>query len=436
MIAVSLPGPTTADIERQIKESLPFADFFEFRTDLYHGDQRDAVLNCPKPTIVTCRKGGTKEIALYRDLKPAFFDLDDSIPLDFQRALPKKIGIIRSVHDFQKTPSDLGALLGTLTSFPADIFKIATYSKSTLEGFRLLRFCQNNDAPLAVVGMGEMGQCTRILGASAGSKLIYASPNETEKTAPGQISAEVLKSLYAIGDNRSLYGLIGDPVSQSFGHLFHNGYMTKRGALYVRLRVQKEELVPMIALAKELGFRGLSVTIPHKERIVPLLDHLDPPSSKIGAVNTIKFEKGRLIGTNTDAKAALDALSIDVRGKKIALIGAGGAARAIAFEAKRRGARVALANRTLERAELIAQEFGLEARPLHDIGSYDVLINATPNGMPVDPGLILPGVLAMDISLSESTQFLQEVEKKGGTGVNGKEMFKRQAEAQAKFWSF
>lgn len=436
MIAVSLPGPTTADIERQIKESFPFADFFEFRTDLYHGDQRDAVFNCPKPAIVTCRKGGTKEIALYRDLKPAFFDLDESIPLDFQRALPKKIGIIRSVHDFQKTPKKLSALLATLTSFPADIYKVATYSKSTLDGFRLLHFCQNHRAPLAVVGMGEMGQCTRILGASNGSKLIYASPNETEKTAPGQISAEVLRSLYSIGDKRALYGLIGDPVSQSIGHLFHNGYMTKRGALYVRLRVQKEELGPIISLAQDLGFRGLSVTIPHKERIVSFLDHLDPPSSKIGAVNTIKFEEGRLIGTNTDAKAALDALSIDVRGKKIVLIGAGGAARAIAYEAKRRGARVIIANRTLERAKRIAEEFDQEARPLHDIGTYDVLINATPNEMPVDTGLILPGVLAMDISMTDSTRFLQEVEKKGGTGINGKEMFRRQAEAQAKFWSF
>jgi len=282
--------------------------------------------------------------------------------------------------------------------------------------------------------MGELGRCSRILGASFGVPIVYTSPNETETTASGQISAKTLRSIYSVQKDLTLYGLIGDPVSQSYGHIFHNAYMKGRDAIYVRLRIRKEELSEFFTLASAIGFSGLSVTIPHKEAVYPYLSHVDEKSFGIGAVNTITLQNGAYVGTNTDAEASIDALGLPIEGKTVVVFGAGGAARAIVYEAMKRGARVVIVNRHHDKAERLSEKFGCVAAKKEDLGPYDILINATPNPMPIEPQHIAPNIVAMDISTAPDTEFLCVVREKGGIAINGRGMFERQAKMQAVKW--
>ena len=433
MICVSLPGPTSDDLWRQIHESQEYADLFEFRCDLYRGVVKDVIARCPLPKIV-CHHGCLETMRSLAELEPEYIDLDQSVSMDFQNQFSSKTKIIRSIHDFDETPRDLEGIFTSLTRYPADIYKIASHANSTLDSLRLLCFSRTVNVPLTVVAMGELGHCSRILGASFGAPIVYASPNEGETTAPGQISAKALRSIYSLQKDLKLYGLIGDPVSQSYGHLFHNAYMKSQEAIYVRLRIRKEELSDFFSLATKIGFSGLSVTIPHKEAIFPYLEHIDERSHGIGAVNTITYQNNGYVGTNTDAVASIDALGVPVDGKTIAVIGAGGAARAIVYEATKRGARVVIVNRNHDKAERLGQEYGCVAVKQEELSSYDILINATPNPMPIESQFIHPNIIAMDISTAPDTEILQIVREKGGTSINGREMFERQARMQALEW--
>jgi len=434
MICVSLPGPTETDLLRQMEESQGWADLFEFRCDLYPDIVSRVVPHCHLPKIFTCHHESFDTIRHLANLNPEYMDLDQSIPLAFQKELPSSIKIIRSIHFFHDTPKDLQAVFHSLTTHPAHLYKIATFAKSTLDSLRLLCFSQSIELPLSVVAMGELGQCSRILGPSIGAPIVYASPNAAETTASGQISAKELKSIYSMQKNQKLYGLIGDPVSQSYGHIYHNDYMKDKGAIYVRLRIKSEELEEFFSLARQMGFAGLSVTIPHKEAVIPFLDEIDHNSAAIGAVNTITCRNGAYVGSNTDAAASIDALGIPVKDKMVVVIGAGGASRAIVYEAKRRGARVVIVNRHYERAKRLSEKFGCTALKPEDLGQYDILINATPNPMPIDPHYVHPNITAMDISIAPDTDILQLARERGGTAIQGREMFERQAKAQAREW--
>jgi len=435
MICVSLPGPTAGDLMRQIQETKEDADLFEFRCDLYSEDVTDVMLASPRPKII-CHHECLSTMQHLAKLEPEYIDLDQSVPLEFQQNLPSNTKIIRSIHFYDRTPQNLDQVFESLTKYPADLYKMATYAQKTTDSLRLLKFSQSVSKPLSVVAMGELGQCTRILGASFGLPIIYTSPSVSEKTAPGQISVKELVRIYSTKTDLSLYGLIGDPISQSFGHLFHNAYMRERGAIYVRLRIQKNELDEFFDLAKELPFEGLSVTIPHKVSVFPFLSEADEKSKAIGAVNTMTRREGGFVGTNTDAAAAVEALAVPVKGKRLVVLGAGGAARAIVYEAISRGADVVIVNRHHEKAVSLSREFGCEACRADSLPPYDILINATPSAMPIEACAILPNIVAMDISTAPDSQFLQAARKKGGRAINGREMFERQANMQAKEWGF
>lgn len=439
MICVSLPGPAFEDLKRQMNEAFDFADLFELRSDLYPDLNliEKVFAKSSRPVMITCRR--CDWIPRLARLKPAYMDLDYTIPESIRKLVPPEVKIIRSLHsDFP----DVNRQIKTVTQHPADLYKIAVHSSSILDSFHLLDTIRSSPLPLTVVGMGEFGECTRICAPIFGSRMVYASPNSRDKTAPGQIPAETLVKTYhyrRLNSQTRLYGLIGDPVAQSIGHHFHNEYMIEDNALYLRLRVKREELKQFLPQALSLGFQGLSVTIPHKEAILPLLTRVDDKARAIGAVNTVTVEKGHLIGSNTDADGALDALEtvMPVSGKTIVLLGAGGAARAIAYEAERRGARLIILNRHPEKAQRLCAEFGGTSGPMEDLRhfSYDIIINTTPHPCPVDPSWISPGCLGMEIAMTpEDTLFFKTVKEKGGDCIKGEAMFFRQAQGQKRTW--
>lgn len=380
------------------------------------------------------------------ELQPPFFDLEYDMRNAFlQMILQKyrKTKFILSYHNFQETPLDLEKIFDSMSQYSVYGYKLAALAQTTLDALRMLLFSRQHPR-VSTICMGEKGKFARVLGPISGNLIDYASHSDEEKTAPGQLSAHDLIHIYhyhTLNAKTALYGLIGDPVEHSWGHLYHNSIFANRrlNAVYVKMVVQPEELSHFFSLAKEIGFQGLSVTMPLKEKVISFLDLIDTKAKQMGAVNTLLLKKEGIFGLNTDAVGALDAIETrgSVNGKKIVLLGAGGAARAIAFEAMSRGAQVLILNRTIPKAKEISKEIGCQAGGLTDIpNDYQILVNCSSDPMPIDPEKISLFRLVMDlVYVPKETPFLLKAKEVGCKIIYGEEMFFNQAGAQIKLWT-
>ena len=251
----------------------------------------------------------------------------------------------------------------------------------------------------------------------------------------------------AINGKTVLYGIIGNPVAHSLSPAMHNAAFTATDINGVYLPFPAPDIVAAVTGIRGLGVQGLSVTIPHKEDVIPLLNRVDPVAQKIGAVNTILNKDGILTGLNTDWLGATRALEeeIDLAGTKAVILGAGGSARAIGFGLLERGTKFALCSRTESRGRALAAELGCPWISLGDAGklSGDILINATSVGMephiektPVPEQIVSRFQVVMDIVYAPmKTRLLQEAEAKGCRIINGLEMLLYQGVAQFELWT-
>jgi 3-dehydroquinate dehydratase/shikimate dehydrogenase len=431
-------------------------DGFELRLDLLAHLDLEAIggwlKKSPLPVMLTLRKqshGGKFEgseelrefwIEALLGLEPPFFDLEydmrDELLKDVLKKYPKTQYIL-SCHSQCSTHWE--ALFDSMKKYRVFGYKMALAPRSSSEALRMLLFGKDKEQ-LSLICVGEMGSFARTLGPVVGNQIDYTVLEEGKKTAPGQLALQEFLRVYryrSLNPKTAIYGLIGDPVAKSRGALYHNAFFQKNkiNAIYVKMNVKADELASFFSLAQQLGFKGLSVTMPLKEKVIPFLDAIEERAQQIGAVNTMVFKNNKILGANTDGIGALDAIEKrgPVRGKQVVILGAGGSARAIAWEAKWRGAELWIANRTVERAQLLASAVGGEAGDLTDLPSrYDILINCTP-----DPGSvrILPQTLVMDaVYVPKKTPFLQEAARLGCSCIDGEEMFEGQAAAQTAFW--
>lgn len=240
--------------------------------------------------------------------------------------------------------------------------------------------------------------------------------------------------------------LIGDPVAHSLSPLLHNAGYAATGIsdrfVYVAAPVTPENLVDAVKGIRALGVRGISVTTPHKETIVPLLDEVDADGEMIGAVNTVVPKEGRLIGTNTDSRGVVGALKevVSLKGSRVAVLGAGGAAAAAAVGLRRAGAEVTIHNRTLEKAQQLGERLGCAWGALNDIvdlTSFHVIVNATSAGMQNPPKSPLlekqmgQGVVVCELSYHPlETPLVRIARGKGARVVLGTEVLLHQAARQ------
>ncbi|MFS8563094.1 MAG: type I 3-dehydroquinate dehydratase [Rhabdochlamydiaceae bacterium] len=338
--------------------------------------------------------------------------------------------LILSYHNFEKTPDNLQKILeGMQRAFPAKFYKIATMARSSLDALRMLDFVRKNPGVIGLC-MGDLGKPTRILAPLFGTPIMYTGSLDS---ALGQVSLDVLLEVYHVRKLHAktpLYGLIGNPLAQSPGHLYHNMLMKGKG-VYCKIPLKNAELSSFFQYARQMPFRGLSVTIPHKEAVLPFLDEIDEEAKQIGAVNTITFRGGKLIGSNTDGRAVLELLG-DVKGRKIFILGAGGAARAVAYTLGKAGGKVTIFNRTEERAKKLASEFGCRYGSLETItNNCDILINATPYSIPLSEEGIQPSSIIMDLSLMLEQSRKEKAEYQL---IRGLEVYFVQAALQRESW--
>jgi len=245
----------------------------------------------------------------------------------------------------------------------------------------------------------------------------------------------------------ALYGVIGNPVRHSLSPVLHNTAFSATGLNAVYLAFEAEEIEGCIKGIKALGIKGASVTIPLKTAVIPYLNKIDPLARRIGAVNTIVNENGRLKGYNTDALGALKALEEEIRlpCKTCLIIGAGGAARAIGSLLREKRVSVTVANRSSGRGEELARSLGCPYIPFENIGEMraDILINTTPVGMypqvdqcPVPEHILDQGMVIMDIIYNPlETRLLRIAKARACTAVSGVEMFIHQGAEQFRLWT-
>lgn len=256
---------------------------------------------------------------------------------------------------------------------------------------------------------------------------------------------------------KKLFAVIGNPISHSMSPSMHNDLFAFYGldACYHGLRVEEHFLEDAVKGLRAIGISGFNVTVPHKITIMPFLDSIDPLARAIGAVNTVVNENGQLVGYNTDGNGfvkGLVSLVPMISNKKVLIIGAGGAARALYFSMAHKGVQaIDLANRTVDKAKHLRNEcpftvstnvFSLQEAEAH-LAQYDLIIQTTSIGMspeienePLSLQNISENTIVSDIIYNPlETKFLQTARKKGATIQNGLDMFVHQGALAFEKWT-
>ena len=455
MICVPITASSVGEAIKDSREASKVADLIELRLDLIKDVDENKLGTLlgdkNKKIIVTDRKKRLRLIEKAIELRADFVDLDISMG---EKAIKKIIKdkkdakVIVSFHDFKKTDKEeINNKIKKIKKLKPDIIKIATFAECINDNiiiFDLIR--KNKGKKIIAMCMGDKGEVSRVLAPIFGSFLTFGSLEKGKESAPGQIEAKVLRDVYRInklkGKNVKIFGLVGNPVKHSKGILVHNKAFDGLGLNNVYVNFLADDLKNFVKNYKGI-VSGLSVTIPFKREIMGYVDKIDPIANDIGAVNTVVNAKGKLIGYNTDCIGAIKAIKekTEIKGKRVVLIGAGGAARAIAFGAKREGGKLMILNRTISKAKRLAKELGCgfgQLDKINNLENIDILVNATSIGMwpntnksPVKNKKILKNMVVFDTVYNPvMTKLLKDAKANGCGIINGVEMFINQAAAQ------
>jgi 3-dehydroquinate dehydratase/shikimate dehydrogenase len=388
---------------------------------------------------------------------------------DIAQAMPRT-GVGRrlvSFHDMNATPENLGEIAQQCGAGDADLVKLAVMAHTVKDAFFLLNTVRKSHEirPTMGLAMGDWGQFTRVVNACFGESWTYGVLDAASAPAPGMLSVKDLTEIYGydrIDRSTGICAVIGDPISHSKSPLVHNLAFGHHGLkmVYVPIRIAAGDLDWFLEHFTRFGIRGLSVTIPHKENVIPALADMDELVRFTGSCNTVVDRSEgpvrRLAGYNTDLTAALDSLTEAIRdrtgnpelaGQKVLLLGAGGVARSLAFGLHHRGADLTIVNRSPERSESLASAVGAKAEDWNDRQNLavqaDILINATSLGMspqvetsPLERSSIRPEHVVFDtIYAPEWTKFLNYAREAGAYALTGIDMFVRQAAVQSELFT-
>ena len=469
---------TASEAWRQIRDAMRYTAAVELRFDwLATAAERRKLIALVKNRarkqqisfIATCRRenaggkfrGSVKEqLSLLHsaiaagcrwvDLEIETVESFPSFALDLYIARAQRI---LSFHDFRGMPdaTKLARILRRMENLCAargsGVIKLAIKCDSLREGLQLLALARKRRNMIAIP-MGEICAPLRILALREGSALSYAPVEEA--TAPGQIRLAELCNLYRAGSLTSktrVYGVIGNPIAHSLSPILHNAGFRARKMEAVYLPFRVGDLNDFLRAIPRLRIAGFSVTLPHKRKLVSFLDGCDPLAKAIGAVNTVAVRaNGKLFGYNTDSLGVLQALQGKLRfaGSRVLILGAGGAARAVAFTLAREGTCVFICSRSLAKTRRLARDVegeALERKALRE-SSFDLIVNATPVGMhprenesPIDASEMNCRVAFDLIYRPQRTKFLRLAASKGIRTVSGVEMFLAQGIAQWEIWA-
>ncbi|MGZ4732911.1 MAG: shikimate dehydrogenase [Terriglobales bacterium] len=474
-LCVAIQGSSPAELMDRAEEASKHFKFLELRLD-----------SLPKPAnafsylkqfmnehkdvtaIATCRRkahgGGfdgplTSELEILTKAAQAgchIIDLEVESAEECKSAQLSKLrtagaALLISFHDFTRTKG-LEQAADRIEVFKPDFVKVVSTARSLVDNMAVLRLIEDRSFASHVVGiaMGEEGLVSRVLGPRAGAAFTFASYSDGTETAPGQVTAETLRDVYRLehlDQATRVFGVAGNPISHSLSPLLHNAAFRREIVNAVLLPLKTKSVQDLLTLAIELPLAGCAITMPLKTEVLPHLANMDSLTSRIGACNTLRMgADGKLYGFNTDVAGVIRPLERRLRlnGARVAVLGAGGAARAAVFGLVEQGAEVLVVNRTHEHAVTLARQ--AKAKSLkHELLAkqhFDVLINATPCGMagtkqalPIAENELNAGLVFDMVYNPLETPLLKLAKSRGLHVISGLEMFVQQGARQFEIWT-
>jgi 3-dehydroquinate dehydratase/shikimate dehydrogenase len=499
-VAVPINASTVQGVLKQVDLALKAgADVLEWRSDYLEDVTAELAaqvigqilprLDSNAELLVTCRdvlEGGARTLDLtvrvavlvqavacgaqYIDLEYVNYSKPDvKQAIDQALAETPTCRLILSAHDFDSPFEDIRALYRAISQMnPKAIAKMVYTPLHINDCFEALDVLHEAQSDVIVLCMGQAGWMSRILAPKLGGFLTFASVDSAGTTAPGQLSVEEYKALYCpdtMNGDTELYGILADPVGHSMSPAIHNACFAQLGLnkRYLPCLVSGDlkhftEFLDNLMARPWLNVRGFSVTIPHKVHALEYTQarggQIEPLAQKIGAVNTLIFDTltGRPSAYNTDYAGAMDAICQtlrmerrDLAGQRVAVVGAGGVSRAIVAGLADVGAEVCIYNRTVEKAQALAEVFACEYAGLDALDSLqaNLLVNGTSLGMsphvetmPVPESVLTANMAVFDTVYNPlQTRLLKTAEAKGSAVVDGLAMFVGQAMAQFKLFT-
>jgi 3-dehydroquinate dehydratase / shikimate dehydrogenase len=467
-ICVSLTEETTDGVIERMEALAGLADLFEVRADLVLDLDLLLILRARvKPLLLTCRaesEGGRwadddprRRLALLEGIKRGYDYVDiehRSGMLDLMREKSGR-GLVVSYHDLTGMPADLDTLYAEMSERGADVVKIAVTPRSIADVGRVMAFARRAEArggpPVVPIAMGPLGVATRILSGRYGAPFTFASTAAGAESAPGQLPASLMAGLFRVGSlthATRVYGILGSDVGGSLSPVLHNRAFEARGIDAVYVPLQADSLDGFLMALPALELSGFSVTRPYKVDIVPHMHQVEETAAVCGSVNTVVTQPdGTLLGSTTDGIGVLAPLKkrVDVKGRKVVILGAGGAARSAALALANKGAAVTLLARDAKQSAASARAVGCGHGSMADVRrhAWDILINATPVGSgalvdetPLPAKLHRRGTVVLDMVYDPlETRFLRDAQAAECIIVDGLEMLLAQAVAQFETWT-
>ncbi len=474
-VCIAITGETAAAMLQRAEGVLSESTFLEFRLDYLPKPaaalpKLEEFLSAHREltAIATCRRteaGGKfagsagEQLAILEKAASAGFPIVD-LELETAEAIARKdldklrgagAVVLISYHDFAAT-KDLDSIWERIRPFEPEFLKIVSTAKVLSDNIAMLRFLERRSDQADVIGicMGEAGIVSRILGPRSGSVFTFAAVSAGEETGPGQITARALQDTYRIEElDRAtrVYGIVGNPVGHSLSPLMLNAAFRRESVNAVYLPLETRKLPDLLTLIRELPVAGLSITMPYKQEMMAHLAKTDPLSARIGACNTVvRSPEGKLYGFNTDVGGIVRPLErrLTLKGARVLVLGAGGAARAAVFGLVEKGAQVTILNRTPETGKALAREAKAKVIGREQLAKaqFDVILNATPAGMEGSKSASilddseLKARLVFDMVYNPlETPLLRAARAKGIAVITGVEMFVGQGARQFEIWT-
>ncbi|MDR0551649.1 MAG: type I 3-dehydroquinate dehydratase [Spirochaetaceae bacterium] len=477
-------GEETLDANlRTLEKYRRYIDLAELRVDKLLPDERFLIRRFPAlagmPVILTVRRkrdGGVFEgeesarLVLIanaisyaeadRRMNFAYIDIEEDIEVPSIEEAARAFGtrIIRSIHA-ESTPEDPSAIIAkakSLLHFGDEIIKLAAPAHNLNDVAAMFNAASElRGIDKLLISMGSAGMCTRILACKFGSLWTFASAKDAP-VSPGQLDPETLCKLYRFRDiniNTDVYGILGFPLKVTASPPFFNPIFSREKMNAVYLPFPSEDAAAFFRLADALNIKGVSVTVPHKQSVMPYLAGMSANVKNLGACNTMIRTEAGWDGHNTDILGFSDSIlnfmkRKSFRGIKATVIGAGGAARAVVYQIWRGGGKAFVVNRSRSRAEELADRYGFMAGGLDENSTRTIkkfsrlIINTTSVGMGIgckdDPLFMykFQGTeVVMDlIYVPEQTALLARAAAAGCPVLNGYDMLIRQAKYQYKYF--
>ena len=444
---------------RTARDAVVGADLVELRLDSVRDPQADGALaGRTLPVIVTCRPvwegGGFRgseedRLALLSDALTRgaeFVDVEAGAQCEALLVPDRRHRVILSLHDFDGVPPDLDERVRQMRARQPAVIKVAVAAQTLGDSCRLLELSRSNGAGERAIwiGMGLAGVATRVLAGRFGSAWTYAG----DGIAPGQIPCDELVDVFrfrSISERSPVYAVVGSPIGHSLSPAMHNAAFRAESLDGVYLPLAAASVDDFLEFAAVFHLRGASVTTPFKVAMSGRVDELDDLGRRVGAINTVRFTEGRIEGCNTDVRGFLAPLrhKVDLTRTRAAVLGTGGAARAVAVALGSAGADVTVYGRRLEAAQAAARAADAGARLIPPPpASWDLLVNATSAGMTPRleetpyVGGTFDGRVVYDLVYNpEWTRFLREAASAGCETIGGLDMLVEQAALQFEWWT-